>query len=124
MMYSIIPGGVDPWLMVGGLALALLVVLMAAAVAYPALTLYRRALREDESAQLKVQVNTMADEVMRLQKLVDQQQGEISKLQVEITKLRASQRGVLEMAKKLSLQIEGAGHTPIVDVDKLGELLP
>ena len=96
MMYSIIPGGVDPWLMVGGLALALLVVLMAAAVAYPALTLYRRALREDESAQLKVQVNTMADEVMRLQKLVDQQQGEISKLQVEITKLRASQRGVLK----------------------------
>jgi len=86
--------------------------------------LYRGLHTDIEKQRVHLQVDNLANEVQRLQVLTDDQAREIARLRVEIGGLRATQKGLLDMAKRLSQQIQQNGQVPIVDIDSLGGLLP
>lgn len=85
--------------------------------------LYRGMQKDLDEQRLRLQVETMANEVMRLQVLTDDQARELAKLRVELSTLRATQKALLDTSKRLSIQVQQLGGVPIVDVEGLGGML-
>lgn len=86
--------------------------------------LYRGLHRDVEEQNIRLQVQSMAMEIQRLQVLTDDQAREIARLRVEVGSLRSAQKSLMEMARRLSQQVQQNGQVPIVDIDSLGDLLP
>lgn len=122
--------------LLGSDVLIVMMLLGAAAVlAAPGLLAYRRALKEDESVVLKVQVEKMADEIMRLQVLVDDQARKLSEMDLKMQAMERTHQmelvnaqGLIGMLfgalKRTVTQLVQAGIEPGVDLDAMGKLLP
>ena len=101
-----------------------LVLLLGALLTLPGLAaLYRGMHRDLEEQKVHLQVESLANEVQRLQVLTDDQARDIARLRVQVTTLQATQKGLMDMAKRLSQQVETLGQVPIVDIEKLSGIL-
>ena len=105
------------------LIMVLVVLGLATLLAVPGLMAYRRALKEDESILLRIQIDKLSDEIMRLQVKVDEQQRKINEMSVQIAGLKSKSDAIGRAAKRLAEQLRVQNIEPIVDADKLIEML-
>jgi len=99
-------------------------VVIGGAMALPGLVaLYIGLHRDLEERNLKLQVESYAAEIRRLQGLVDQQQRKINDLEVLVANLRSKLSAIGKALKRLTEQLRTQNIEPAVDGDKLLEIL-
>lgn len=102
----------------------LFVLLVGAMLAVPGIVaLYVGLRRNDEERNRQLQVGALSDEVLRLQRLVDDQQRKLNEMNLDVANLRATQKMLVENMKRLAQQVKKRGEEPVVDVDALMEML-
>lgn len=98
--------------------------IIGALLALPGLYALYVSLHKDlEEENTKLQLESYANEIKRLQILVDEQQRRINELHVLIASLKSKLAAVGRSLKKLTMQLQKHNIEPIVDADKLVELL-
>lgn len=85
--------------------------------------LYRGMHRDLEEVNMRLQLESHASEIRRLQVLTDDQAREIARLRVKVAGLTAGQDGVMDVARRLSKQVVDLGGVPFIDVNKMGDIL-
>lgn len=102
----------------------LLVIAMAALLSAPGLYALYKGLHKDlEETNLHLQLESYANEIRRLQALVDEQQRKINEMMVQIASLRSKSSAIGKAAKRLAEQLRVQNVEPVVDADKLIEIL-
>lgn len=98
--------------------------LVAAALVTPGLVALYLSLRQDSEEKLmRLQVKTLADEVQRLQVLVDDKARELGQIELELKRMRAAQKVLIEYVKRLSVQVKQLGGVPVVDGDNIESIV-
>jgi len=79
--------------------------------------------RDLEEKNRALQLDNYANEIKRLQILVDEQQRKINELTVMVASLRSKLSAIGKAFKRLAQQLRGQNIEPVMDADKLIEIL-
>lgn len=100
------------------------VIALAAMLSLPGLyALYKGMHKDLEETNLRLQLESYANEIKRLQIKVDEQQRKINDLSLDVVNMRSTHRVLIENLKRLATQVKQRGDEPVVDVDALTQML-
>lgn len=98
--------------------------IIGALLSLPGLYALYLGLRKDlEEDNTKLQLDSYANEIKRLQVLVDEQQRKINDLQVLVASLRSKLSALGKALKRLAAQLRAQGIDPAINADKLVDIL-